>query len=260
MDMQTPTIIETGNGLGNGFGGFGVGSGFIGGLILGSLWNGNGFGFGGNRGGGQAVADIGLANSIEHVSDQVTSGTISQLQSSQDIVNTINTTAMATNGAINQNTISDLQSSAQMSDKLSGATFGLSQQIDRTGDQTVAAITQNTIEGMRNTQATNDRLCCINNNITAQGYENRLQSQALAAQISSGLSDISRQIYEENCKDRELQREIQYQSTRDQLTQAQANVAALTAQINLTNSLSAQTAYLVSQLRPTTSSSASTTS
>ena len=32
----------------NGFGGANMGAGFIGGLVLGSLWNGNGFGFGGN--------------------------------------------------------------------------------------------------------------------------------------------------------------------------------------------------------------------
>ena len=39
-----PTILDTNNG----FGGMGTGAGFIGGLILGSIWNGgNGWGFGG---------------------------------------------------------------------------------------------------------------------------------------------------------------------------------------------------------------------
>ena len=237
---DVPTIIETGNNpYTTGFGGMGMGSGFIGGLILGSLWNGNGFGFGGNR--GNAVADVGLANSIEHVSDQVTQGTISQLQSVQGLTNTIN-----------QNTISGLQSNSQLSDKISGSTFGLASQIDQTGDATVAAINQSVVEGMRNTQATNDRLCAINNNITAQSYESRLQTQQLAAQLAEQHAALSRQIFEENCKDRELQREIQSQTIRDQLANAQSQNAALTAQINLTNQLTSQTAYLISQLKTTT--------
>ena len=73
---------------------------------------------------------------------------------------------------------------------------------------------------------------------------------ALAAQLANQHAELSRQIFEENCKDRELQREIQAQAVRDQLTQAQAQNAALTAQINLTNQLTAQTAYLVAQLKP----------
>lgn len=226
-----PMILD-----GNGFGGHGagMGAGFIGGLVLGSLWNGNGFGgWGGNRG-AQIGADVALANSIQHVSDQVNQGTISGLQSANTLQNTIN-----------QNTIAGMQSAAQMSDKLGGVAFGLAQQIDRTGDQTVAAINATS-------QQTNDKLCAINNNITAQGYENRLQGQAIAAQLAQQHADLSRQIFEENCKDRELQREIQTQNIRDQLAQAQAQNAALNAQINLTNQLTAQTAYLIDRLQPAT--------
>lgn len=220
----------------NGFGGAGMGAGFIGGLVLGSLWNGNGFGFGGGRG-AQIGADVALANSVEHVSDQVTQGTISNLQSVQALTN-----------ALNQNTIADLQGTSQLSDKLCCSTMNLSQDIDRTGDQVTAAINQSVVEGMRNSQNTNDRLCAINNNITTQGFENRLQGQALAAQLAEQHAALSRQIFEENCKDRELQREIQTQALRDKLAETQANLAAKDAQINLTNQLTAQTAYLISQL------------
>lgn len=255
MADTVPMIVETGNGFGGanalgGFGGYGAGAGFVGGLLVGAMLNGGWGGWGGNgwNRGGQAAADVSLANSIEHVSDAVNQGTISQLQSAQGITN-----------GINQNTIAGLQGTAQLADKMCASTFGLAQQIDQNGDATVAAINQSVVEAMRNAQGVNDRLCCINNNITTQGYEARLQSQALAAQLAQQHSELSRQIYEENCKDRELQREIAAQNVRDQLAQAQAQNAALTAQINLTNQLTAQTAYLVAQLGGTAAARATTT-
>jgi len=207
-DTMSLPVIE-----GNGFGGANMGAGFIGGLVLGSLWNGNGFGWGGNRSG---VADASLANAIEHVSDQVNQGTISALQQSANsnmfMGNLVNSTGDAITGAINQGTISGLQSTANISEKL----------------------------------------CCINNNITSQGYENRLQAQALAAQLQSQHAALSAQIQQENCADRELMREIASQAVRDKLAETQAKVSALETQINLTNQLSAQTQYLIGQLKTTT--------
>ena len=47
-------------------------------------------------------------------------------------------------------------------------------------------------------------------------------------------------------------REIQTQELREKLTDAQNKNAALEAQINLTNQLTAQTAYLINQLKTTT--------
>lgn len=261
--MADTVALPMGDGFGGLTGGAGMGAGFIGGLVLGSLWNGNGFGGWGNRGNApMAAADmasnINLASAVEHVSDQVTQGNLSQLQSAQGITNAINAAQMALNNGVNQNTISQLQGDANLSQQLCCCCNNLGQQIDTNGDRTVDAINQSTIEGLRNAQATNDRLCAINNNITTQGYENRLQNQALAAQLQQQHAELSRQIYEENCKDRELQREIQAQNTRDQLAQAQAQNAALTAQINLTNQLTAQTAYLVQQLGGTTTRTAAT--
>lgn len=260
--MADTVALPVSDGFG-GFGGAGLGAGFIGGLVLGSIWNGNGFGgWGNNRGAmpvGSAVADTMLSNQLQHVSDQVTQGNISQLQSAQGLTNSINGAQMSLNNAVNQNTISQLQSTSGLSQQLCCSTMNLGQQIDQNGDQTVAAINQSVVEGMRNAQSTNDRLCAINNNITSQGYENRLQNQELAAQLQRQHGELSRQIFEENCRDRELQREIQAQNVRDQLAQAQAQNAALTAQINLTNQLTAQTAYLVQQLGTTTTTRTATT-
>ena len=217
---------------GNGFGGMGVGAGFIGGLVVGGLLNGGFGGWGGWGNRGQVGVDVSLANSIEHVSDQVTQGNLSQLQSANALGLQVANASAGVTAGINANTVSALQSQNALQQQLCCCCNTLTREIDNTGDQTVAAIN------------------AANSNIIAQGYENRLQSQALAAQLANQHAELSRQIFEENCKDRELQREIQAQAVRDQLTQCQAQNAALTAQINLTNQLTAQTAYLVDQLKP----------
>ena len=232
MADTTMVPVMDGSGFG-GFNGAGLGAGFIGGLVLGSIWNG-GFGGWGGRGmaPGQAVADTTLANAIEHVSDQVSQGNLSQVQSANALGLQIANAAAGVTAGINANTVASMQSQNAMQQQLCCCCNTLTREIDNVGDQTVAAIN------------------AANGNIIAQGYENRLQAQGLAAQLASQHAELSRQIFEENCKDRELQREIQSQAVRDQLAQAQATNAALTAQINLTNQLTAQTAYLVSQLKP----------
>ena len=78
--VALPTVME-----GSGFGGAGLGAGFIGGLVLGSIWNGTGFG-GWNRGGaGQVGADVALQNGIQNLSNQAQQNAISQLQSANGI-------------------------------------------------------------------------------------------------------------------------------------------------------------------------------
>lgn len=233
---DTPMIID-GNGFGGMGSGAGMGAGFIGGLVLGSLWNGNGFGWGGgNR--GQVGADVAIANSVEHVSDQVTQGTISGLQSSNALGMQIAGAAAGVTAGINTNTITGLQSQNALQQQLCCGFNGVAREIDNTGDLAVAAIN------------------AANSNIISQGYESRLQTQALAAQLASQHADLSRQIYEENCKDRELAREIAAQAVRDKLIETQAKNAALEAQINLTSQLTAQTAYLIDRLTPTTTTAA----
>ena len=234
---DTPMIID-GAGFGGMGSGAGMGAGFIGGLVLGSLWGNGGFGWGGNGRAGQVGADVAIANSIEHVSDQVTQGNISQLQSANSLGMQIAGAAAGVTAGITQNTIAGLQSVSGISDKICCSTGRLSQEIDAAGDQTVAAIN------------------AANMNILGQGYESRLQSQALAAQLANQHADLSRQIFQEGCANRELQREIASQAVRDKLAETQAKVASLEAQINLTNQLTAQTAYLIDRLTPTTTTAA----
>lgn len=236
--IQLPTLIE-GN---NGFGGASLGAGFIGGLVLGSIWNGGGFGPWGNRGmsSGQGVADVALQSGIQNLTNQVQQGNISQLQSTNAIGMQIANSSADVTAGINANTVTALQSQNALQQQICCCCNNMMREIDNTGDQTVAAI---------NT---------VGSNVIAQGYEARLQNQALAAQLAGQHAELSRQIFEENCKDRELQREIQSQAIRDQLTQTQAANAALTAQINLTNQLTAQTAYLIDRLTPATAARTAT--
>ena len=256
--MQLPTIISTGhdNPYYGGFGGNGWAAG-LGGLILGTMWGNGGFGggFGGNAGAAaNAVAAsqdrTQIANAIEHVSDQVTQGTISNLQSAQSTQNAINASAMANVQAQNAGTMATMQGTAAISDKICCSTGRLSQEIDQTGDNITVALTDARVQSMQNTQAVKDSLCVINNNLISQGYENRLQNQSLAAQLQAQHAEIMAKSDMQHCQDRELMREIAAQATRDQLTQAQNTIAAQSAQINLTQQLQAQTMYLISQLAP----------
>ena len=95
--------------LENGFGGAGMGAGFIGGLVLGSIWNGGWGGWGGNgRGAMQAGADVALASAIDNVGNAVNQGTISQLQSANQLgLQVANANAGVVN-AIGQNTIAGM--------------------------------------------------------------------------------------------------------------------------------------------------------
>lgn len=240
---DVPMIVEGNSGFGGA--GAGMGAGFIGGLVLGSLWNGGGFGgWGGNRA-GQVGADVALANSIQNVGNQVQNAALSQLQSSNQLGLQVANSAASVTGAVNQNTIANMQGDAAIGQQICCATGRLSQEIDSTGDQTVAAI-----------HSISDKLCAINNNITAQNYENRLQAQALSAQSQLQTAQLSAQIADENCKDRELMRDIQAQAIRDQLTQAQAKIVQLETQNYVNQSNSQQTLYLIDQLKTTTTAAA----
>lgn len=239
-----------------GFGGAGMGAGFIGGLVLGSIWNGGGWGgWGGNRNAGQVGADVAIQSAIQNVGNQVQQNAISQLQSANQLGMQVAGASADMVGAVNQGTISNLQGFAGIGQQLCCATGRLSQEIDQNGDQTVAAINAANIQAMQNTQTLGGQLCNINNNITSQGYESRLQAQALAAQLQQQHAELSAQIASENCQDRELMREIAAQQTRDKLTEAQNENAALKAQLNLTAQLQNQTLYLIDQLKQTTTTS-----
>ena len=214
--------VQTGN---DGFLGGGLGAGLLGGLFGGMLFGNGGFGWGnrGNVGVGSAYDAgllTGISNQITHANDSAVAAQMATLQQ-----------------ASNQNMF-------------------MGNLVNGTGDAITAAINQGTITGLQNTGALQSALCGINNNITTQGLEGQLNNQRLAAQSQNQFCQLSHQIFEEGCKGRELQREIASEQQAQQLADAKAQVAALQAQINLTQQLqasqAAQNAYLINALKPAT--------
>ena len=247
-DMALPTIVE-GN---NGFGGAGMGAGFIGGLVLGSIWNGGFGGWGGNRA-GQVGADVALQNSIQNVGNQVQGAALSQLQSANQL-------GLQVANSVNANTVAQLQGNAALGQQMCCCCNNLGQQIDAAGDQTTAAINATNIQGLQNTQQISNGLANLGQAVSNQGYQNQLATKDILAAMAQHDGEISRQIYEQGCQSRELQREIQYQNTRDQLAQCQSERAALLAQANTQAALNAQTTTIInaviSALKPTTTAAA----
>lgn len=210
----------------DGFGG--LGSGFMGGLIGGALFGGGLGGFGWGNRGGVGVGSAYDAGILTNMSNQISQGNLSnQIQHANDAAVAAQMSAIQTNADQN---------------------MFMGNLINSTGDAITGAINQGTITGLQNTGALQHSLCGINNNITTQGFENRLNAQQLAAQSQYQHCQISHQLADEACKTRELQRQIAYEQQSTQLADAKAQIAALQAQVNLTNQLSAQTAYLVNAL------------
>ena len=271
-DEITRTMIDD-----HGFGGLGLGAGFLGGLIIGNMWNGNwgfgngGYGHGYGVGVQNAIDTSQLANAIEHVSDQVTQGTISDLQnvSNQNmfmgnlvnqtgdaIVSAVNNAQMSTTNALNQANLSNLQ--AQYNANLNNVQA--LNNVNTTSMQNTAGL-QNSLCRMSGdiqngfcgvTNAVNTGVGVLNNNITTQGYESRLNTAQLMAQMQAQCCQLSREIYEQGCANRELQRQIQTEAIASALADAKAQNASLQAQIYFNNSQNAQTAYLIDQLKTTT--------
>ena len=102
-------------------------------------------------------------------------------------------------------------------------------------------------------------LAGVNLTITQQGAESRLQAQQLASQQQACCCEVKTAIEREGCANRELQREIQYQNTRDALAASQAENAALKARIDnnqqtqaLMAAMGAQTQAIINALKPAT--------
>ena len=265
---EMPTIIETNkdnnNGWGNGWGA-GVGG------FLGSVFGNGGFGGWGYGGRGmapgQGVADVTIQNGIQNLSNQAQQNAIATIQASGQTQRQVADTGFAIQGGQYQQTIANLQGQNQQNLGMAQGFAGVGQQIcclggslgekiDRAGDQTVAAINQGVVTGLQTQMQTNDRLCAINGNITNQGYEGRLQTQNTAALLQQQHADLKATIIEQGCQDRETMREIAAQAVRDKLAEANAKIAQLETQGNLTSQLQSQTLYLISQLKPTTTTAA----
>lgn len=244
-DEITHTILPN---SGSGWGGTALGAGF-GGLI--GSWLGNGFGgFGGNRAAAGIGYDTGALNGIQgqlnNVSGQIANAdrdllmqTSNQNQFIGNLVNStgdaivgaINSSAMNTQQGIYNNTLNAVQSQAATNLAMCQGFGGINSSIDR-------------------------GIGALNLNIADQGAQSRLQAQELAAQQQSCCCQVLRAIEQEGCANRELQREIQYQNTRDQLAAKSAEVESLKNQIININAMAAQTATIINALKPTTTTAA----
>ena len=204
----------------NGWGGAALGAGF-GGLLgswFGNSMNGNGWGGNNNN--------TFLANQLSAIQTQAVNNGLSNQQAlasaSQNTIEAINSNGRDTTDAVYQSNISAVRDNGTTNLTIAGLGANIAQSISNLGS---------------NLQQS---LCAINQNITNQGYEARLQAQELAAQLAKQHSDLSRQIFEENCKDRELQRQIQTEAISGALADAKAQ-----------NAILLQNQYLVSQLKTT---------
>lgn len=244
MDEISRTFVD-GNGFG-GMGGAGLGAGFIGGLVLGSIWNGGGFGGGwNNRGGADVGYNSGMLTGIQQQLTDLNNNQTTQAvnNANRDLLlqncNQTQFIGQAINGvenAVQGNTLAQCQNSANLNQGMNNGFNSVNTAILNQGYQNQLAVVQ-------------------------QNGENRLQAQQLANQQQQCCCQVIKTITDEACQNRELQREIQYQNTRDELAQTRAQLAASTAQQNLTAQLTvlagqfaqsqqAQTAAIINALKP----------
>ena len=211
------TYVDTNNG----FGGPALGAGF-GGLIgswFGQGMNGNGFGGGNNN--------TYVANQLSAIQSQAVSNGLATQQAvntaAQTTTEAINSNGRDTNNAIYQSNLTSVQN--QGNTNLGIANLGK--------DFMTAVMGL----GANLSQA----LAGINQNITNQGYEARLQAQELANKQQQCCCQLLQKIEQEACANRELQRQIQTEYIAGALADAKSKVNILE-----------QTQSIVSQLKTTT--------
>lgn len=211
------TVLDTNNGLGSSA----LGAGF-GGLI--GSWFGqgmNGNGWGGNNN------NTYLANQLSAIQSQaVTNGVANQQavsNASQYVTEAVNSNGRDTTQAINNGTIANVQGQGDTKLTIAGLGANLSQAIMGLGANLAQAIAG------------------VNQNISNQGYESRIQAQQLTGMLTAQHAELLKTISDENCKDRELMRQIQTEAIAGALADAKSQVNILK-----------QTQDIVAQLKPTT--------
>lgn len=244
MDEISRTFVDN-----NGFGGAGLGAGFIGGLVLGSIWNGGGFGGWGNRGAvaGDVGYNSGMLNGIQQQLTDLNNGQTTQAvnNANRDLLlqncNQTQFLSTAINGvenAIGANTLAQCQNSANLNQGMNNGFNSVNTAILNQGYQNQLAVVQ-------------------------QNGENRLQAQQLANQQQQCCCHTIKAITDEACQNRELQRQIQYENKVDELAQARAMIASLTAQNQINQQLNvlanqfaqsqaSQTQAIIDALKPAT--------
>lgn len=267
MEEIQRTYID---GNSNFWGGNAWGAG-IGGLI-GSWLGTGGFGGWGNRWNGPNSAGIGydtgainaIQGQLENIQSQINNADRDLLMQTsnqnQFVGNLINNTGDAIVGAVTAGANATQSAIGNLGQTVQNGIFqnALSQ------TQSSAATNLAMCQGFGGVNSTIDRgIGSLNQNIAQQGFNNqlaiveqnganRLQAQELASQQQQCCCQVLRAIEEEGCANRELQREIQYQNTRDQLAAKAAEVESLKGQLFSTNAMAAQTAAIINALKPTT--------
>lgn len=251
MDEISRTFID-GNGFG-GMGGAGLGAGFIGGLVLGSIWNGNGFGGWGNRGAvaGDVGYNSGMLNGIQQQLTDLNNGQTTQAvnNANRDLLlqncnqtQFIGQTINGVENAVQGNTLAQCQNTANLNQGMNNGFDKLNTAILTQGYQNQLAVVQ-------------------------QNGENRLQAQELANNQQRCCCEVVKTVTDEACKNRELQRQIQYENKIDELAQARAMIASLTAQNQVNQQLNVlanqfaqsqanQTQAIINALKPATTTGA----
>ena len=250
MDEITKTIIPDG-----GFGGgnaLALGAGAIGGLLLGTIWGGNGLY--GNRGGavaGDVGYNSGMLNGIQQQLTDLNNSQTTQAvnNANRDLLlqncNQTQFIGQAINGvenAVQGNTLAQCQNSANLNQGMNNGFNSVNTAILNQGYQNQLAIVE-------------------------QNGENRLQAQELANNQQRCCCEVVKTVTDEACKNRELQRQIQYENKIDELAQARAMIASLTAQNQVNQQLNVlanqfaqsqvnQTQAIINALKPATTTGA----
>ena len=244
MDEISRTFVD-GNGFG-GMGGAGLGAGFIGGLVLGSIWNGGGFGGGwNNRGGADVGYNSGMLTGIQQQLTDLNNGQTTQAvnNANRDLLlqncNQTQFLGQAINGvenAVQGNTLAQCQNSANLNQGMNNGFNSVNTAILNQGYQNQLAVVE-------------------------QNGMNRLQAQELSSKQQRCCCEVVKTVTDEACKNRELQRQIQYENKVDELSQARAMIASLTAQNQITQQLNtlagqfaqsqaSQTQAIINALKP----------
>lgn len=214
------TYVDTNNGLG----GPALGAGF-GGLI--GSWFGQGMNGGWGNGGNNWANNTFLANQMSAIQSQAVSNGLANQQATnsaaQTVTEAVNSNGRDTTNAIYQGNLANVQNAGDTKLTMAGVGANMSQAVMGLGANLAQAIAG------------------LNQNITNQGYESRLSQQQLALQLTQQHNELLKAIDREGCANRELQRQIQTEAISGALADAKAQ-----------NAILMQNQYLVSQLKPTT--------
>ena len=210
------TYVDTNNGLG----GPALGAGF-GGLI--GSWFGQGMNGGWGNNGNNWANNTFLANQMSAIQSQAVANGLATQQAvnsaAQTTTEAINSNGRDTNNAIYQSNLANVQGQGATQLGIANTGANLTQGIMALGANLAQAIAQ------------------VNQNITNQGYESRLQAQQLTGVLTAQHAELLKAISDENCKDRELMRQIQTEGISSALLDAKSQVNILKQTQDIVNQL-----------------------